>query len=203
MACAAKDCRRNTTKKPVTPAATETASMAQKAWTVKSYCQKSDQLIARDTPARSVRGELRGRDRGRGVGVGKLLFEPHDDPTASRRDDDFDGVAVEITEHRFGDDLIDGATAHLALGDPGDLVDNVSQRIEIVRHHNDGRSRFVADEIDEIDDLGLGGEIEGGQGFIEQQEWGAMNESLGQGDALALSSRELRQGSLGEGPGAR
>ena len=106
------------------------------------------------------------------VRVGELLFESDDDSSATGRHDHLDRVTVEVAEDRVVDDLVDRAASHLTSRDPQDLVDDALQGIEVVRDDHDGGAGAITDEVYEVDDLGLGREVEGGERLVEQEQLG-------------------------------
>ena len=62
---------------------------------------------------------------------------------------------------------------------------------EIVRDEEDGEIVGAAQIVEESDDLGLDGDVEGGGGLVGDEEARAVDDGHGDQDALALASGEL------------
>lgn len=54
-----------------------------------------------------------------------------------------------------------------------------------------GEAELVLQILEQVDDLGLDGDVEGACGFVADDETWAEGEGAGDGDALALAAREL------------
>ena len=83
--------------------------------------------------------------------------------------------------------LLDDAAA---LHD-GDAVGNLRNDGEVVGDEEHSEAVGMAEGAKEIEDLGLNGDVEGGGGLVGDEEAGAIGESDGDEDALALATGEL------------
>lgn len=93
-----------------------------------------------------------------------------------------------------------GADDHVLLhADVGDnvTVDHVHEAVGhaedavVVGHDHDGGAIFVREFAEEGDDVGPAVFIEGGGGFVGEDEAGAVDERAADGDALALAAGEV------------
>lgn len=89
------------------------------------------------------------------------------------------------------EDLGDGAGfVELSVGDDGDLVSDAAGEAHFVGDE-DEVAVFLAELLDHFEDLGGHFGIEGGSGFIEEEEAGFDGDGAGDGDALSLSAGEF------------
>lgn len=70
----------------------------------------------------------------------------------------------------------------------GDVVADGADDGEIVADEDVGQSVFGLESAQQFDDFDLDGAVEGGGGFVEEDELGPQDEGAGDGDALALSA---------------
>ena len=54
-----------------------------------------------------------------------------------------------------------------------------------------GQAQLVAEAEEQADDLGLQRDVEGGDGFVGDHEFGGAGQGAGDGDALALAAGEF------------
>ena len=54
-----------------------------------------------------------------------------------------------------------------------------------------GESQPLLDLLEQVDDAGLDGHVEGGHGLVENEQLGVEGQRAGDADALALAAREL------------
>src|SRR5205823_12640911 len=82
-----------------------------------------------------------------------------------------------------------GATLHnQALLQDENLVD-ITQGAEAVRDHD---HRAIHDQlVQRVHDLGIGRNVEGGSGLVEDQDGGVAQESAGNGNTLPLTAGEI------------
>jgi len=62
----------------------------------------------------------------------------------------------------------------------------------VVSDEQDAHVEFRAERVDDVEDLGLNGHIEGGRGFVGDQQFGLADETHGDDDALAKAPRVRR-----------
>ena len=70
----------------------------------------------------------------------------------------------------------------------GDVVTDSADNGEVVADEDVGQSVFGLESAQQFDDFDLDGAVEGGGGFVEEDELGPQDEGAGDGDALALSA---------------
>ena len=70
----------------------------------------------------------------------------------------------------------------------GDVVADSADDGEVVADEDVGQSVFGLESAQQFDDFDLDGTVEGGGGFVEEDELGPQDEGAGDGDALALSA---------------
>lgn len=70
----------------------------------------------------------------------------------------------------------------------GDVVADSADDGEVVADEDVGQSVFGLESAQQFDDFDLDGAVEGGGGFVEENELGPQDEGAGDGDALALSA---------------
>ena len=70
----------------------------------------------------------------------------------------------------------------------GYAVREVTDHGEVVGDKKHGELQLEAELLQEVDDLGLDADIEGGDGFVRDEETGLGAEGAGNGDALALTT---------------
>ena len=100
-------------------------------------------------------------------------------------------------------DLVPGAGLDDAAGlHDGDGVGEVSDEGHGVGDEQAGEVVAGLEVAEEVDDLGGDGDVECGDGLVEDEEGGAEGEGAGDVDALALAAGEL-VGIAGEGGGVR
>jgi hypothetical protein len=89
-------------------------------------------------------------------------------------------------------DLISGAGLHdFAQVHDGDAVADVLDDGEVVGDEEVGEREFLLELFEEVDDLCLDRDVEGGDGFVEDEELRIQGERSGDADALALTTGEL------------
>ena len=103
------------------------------------------------------------------------------------------GVGV---EGLAGGDFDDGAGVH-----DGDVVGHGADDGEVVGDEEVAEAEAVLQVKQEVDDLGLHGDVEGGDGFVGDDEIGAECEGAGDADALALAAGEFVGVAVGGGLG--
>ena len=72
-----------------------------------------------------------------------------------------------------------------------DAVREVADHAEVVGDENHGQVEVLAKAFEEIEDLGLDGDIERGDRLIGDDELGLRGEGAGDGDTLALAAGEF------------
>ncbi len=93
---------------------------------------------------------------------------------------------------RVGEDAVGGAGFdHVALLHHHDLVRHGADDAQVVADEDIGEAPFALEVAQEVDDLDLDGHVEGGGGFVEDDEPGTQDHGAGDGDALALAAREF------------
>jgi hypothetical protein len=80
----------------------------------------------------------------------------------------------------------DGTLAH-----DGDVVGDVADDGEVVRDEDHGEIQIAREVGEEVEDLRLDGDVEGGDGFVGNDEFGLGGKGPGDGDALALAAGEF------------
>ena len=73
----------------------------------------------------------------------------------------------------------------------GDSVGYVRDDGEIVRDEEHGEREFVAEVVEQVEDLLLDGNVERGGGFVGDEQLRAVDDGHGDHDALAHASGEL------------
>jgi hypothetical protein len=105
------------------------------------------------------------------------------------------GFAGVVADFGPGSGFDDAAVLH-----DGDAVAEVADERHRVRDEEAGEGVALLEVAEEIDDLGADGDVEGADGFVEDEDLGAEGEGTGDVDALALASGELVR-VAGEGGG--
>ena len=85
-----------------------------------------------------------------------------------------------------------GTLKHTALSDEGDAVGRAACETHLMSDKDDGFAGF-AKLGNHIEDFGGHLGIEGGSGFVQKQKSGVHREGPGYGDALALTTTQLRR----------
>ena len=98
--------------------------------------------------------------------------------------------ALEDLAHAAG--LDDAALLH-----DHDVVGEVADHRQVVGDEDEGDAEVAAQVGEELDDLGLDRDVEGGDGLVGDDELGLQGEGAGDGDALALAAGELVRVALG------
>ena len=93
------------------------------------------------------------------------------------------GVEVEVVA---GADFDDFAEVH-----DGDAVGDVPHDGQVVGDEQVGEVEFALQVVEEVDDLGLDGDVEGGDGFVGDDQFRAQGQGAGDADALALAAGEF------------
>ncbi len=70
--------------------------------------------------------------------------------------------------------------------------------MRIVRAAKKGTMGGVDEFVDESKEILFEDEVEGGEGFVEKEKLGLLHERDAEGDALALTSRELGRFAFGQ-----
>ena len=73
----------------------------------------------------------------------------------------------------------------------GDVIAHVADDAQVVRDEQVSQTQLFLQPLHQIQDLCLNGHIECRHGFITNQQFGSTGQGAGQGDALALATREL------------
>ena len=73
----------------------------------------------------------------------------------------------------------------------GDTIGDLGDDGEVVGDEEDGEVVSAAEGAEEIQDLGLDGDVECGGGLVGDEECGAVDEGHGDEDALTLAAGEL------------
>ena len=92
-------------------------------------------------------------------------------------------VGEELSGSRLLDDLAGVHDEH-AVGPAGDDA-------HVVGDEDDRHLQLPAELVDEIEDLGLDGDVERGRGLVGDEQLGLAGEGHGDHDALAQAAREL------------
>jgi hypothetical protein len=93
---------------------------------------------------------------------------------------------------RLTEDLFRGAELNQAARvHDGDAVRHLRDYREIVRDKKHGESKLLPQLVEQIEHLRLDGDIQGGSGFVGDQQLWAIHDGHGDHHALALASREL------------
>ena len=71
------------------------------------------------------------------------------------------------------------------------VIGDVAHHGEVVGDENHGQVEFFAELEQEVDDLGLNGDVERADGFVGNDEFGFGGQRSGDGDSLALAAGEL------------
>jgi len=96
------------------------------------------------------------------------------------------GVCGSGGDGEGGTDLDDAAEVH-----DGDAVADVTDDGEVVCNKKIGESQALLEAAEEIEDLGLNGDVESGDGLIADDEVGFDGECASDTNALALAAAEL------------
>jgi hypothetical protein len=94
-----------------------------------------------------------------------------------------EGVVVKLADGRLLDDF---AHIHHGYGVAGELDDG-----EVVRDEQVGEGEFLLEVFEEIEDLGLDGDVEGADGFVADDEFWLEDEGTGDADTLSLAAGEF------------
>ena len=90
------------------------------------------------------------------------------------------------------DDLLGGADFDgVAFPHDHDAVADVFDDGEVVRDEKHGDAALALDVLEEVDDLGADGNVEGADGFVANEEARFDSEGAGDADALALAAAEF------------
>ena len=89
-------------------------------------------------------------------------------------------VGVDLFDGAFFDDF---AEVH-----DGDAVADVADHAEVVGDEEVGEVVFVLQVLQEVDDLGLDGDVEGGDWLVGDDEGGVEGEGARDADALTLAA---------------
>ncbi len=73
----------------------------------------------------------------------------------------------------------------------GDAVGDLADNGQVVAGEEHGEAAFALQGLHQFQHLGLDGDVEGGCGFVGEQELGLVDEGHGDEDALALAAGEL------------
>ena len=93
---------------------------------------------------------------------------------------------------RVGEDLADRAFLHDAAEiHDRDAIAEMAHDGKVVADEEHGEAELAAQGGEQGEDLGLNGDIEGGDRFVGDKEVGAGGEGAGDADALALAAGEL------------
>lgn len=90
------------------------------------------------------------------------------------------------------DDLLDGTKLDdLASEHDRDAIAHVTDHAHVVADEEIAHAQLALQVFEEVEDLGLDGDIEGAGGLVADDEVGVEGESAGDADALALPAAEL------------
>ena len=78
----------------------------------------------------------------------------------------------------------------LAFPHHDDTVGDLGDHAHVMGDEDDGHALFFLQELDELEDLGLDGDIERGRRLVGDQDLGLAGERHGDHDALAHAARE-------------
>ena len=93
---------------------------------------------------------------------------------------------------RIVEDAVDVADLHdFAQVHHGDPVGDVPHHGQVVGHHQVAQPEFRAELVQQVDDPGLDGHVQGGHRLVQDHEFGVHGEGAGDPDALALAAGEL------------
>ena len=79
----------------------------------------------------------------------------------------------------------------------GDAVGDVAHHRKIVGDEQVGQAKLLLQIFQEVDDLCLDGDVEGGNGLVEDEQIRTQRQRAGDGDALSLAAGELTRPPLG------
>ena len=97
-----------------------------------------------------------------------------------------------IGMHGMGIELVAlGQLHHLAVIHDADAVREILDHAEVVRDEHDGQAQFILQVIEQVDHLRLNGHVQGGHGFIGDNELGSCDYCPRNADALALAAGKL------------
>ena len=168
--------------------------------------------------AADAAGELDGRRAAAGLGVGAAFGEvaacrprrgvgdlPRDGGQAlpgrgrlGQGPDERLGVGVA----GVGEELVHARPFHdLAGVHDGHVVGDLGHDAEVVGHEDHGHAQFVAQGGQQVQDLGLDGDVQRGGGLVGQQDTGLADQGHGDHGPLAHAAGELV--GIGAGPGRR
>ena len=72
-----------------------------------------------------------------------------------------------------------------------DVIRNVADHREVVGDEDHGEAEFSAQLAQQVEDLGLDGDVEGGDRFVGDDQFRLRGEGAGDGDPLALAAGKL------------
>ena len=127
----------------------------------RGHVAREDDALAR--PSRPGIRDGRRREQGLGVGMQGLLVEV-------RRAGDL-GDDAEVHDRHAGGDVLDDR--------------------EVVGDEEVGEAELLLEVLEEVEDLGLDGDVEGRDGLVAEHQLGPQGEGAGDADALALAAGEL------------
>ena len=73
----------------------------------------------------------------------------------------------------------------------GDAAADLADGPQIVGDEEQGHAGLVLDLPEQVQNLGADGDVQGGHGFVGDDEFGAQGQGAGDADALALAAGEL------------
>ena len=92
----------------------------------------------------------------------------------------------------MGEKLLGGRLLHqMAQIHHAHAVGDVAHHAHVVSDEQVGQPALILQILQQVDDLGLYGHIQGGNGLVAHHHLGVKDEGAGQADALALSAAEL------------
>ena len=104
-----------------------------------------------------------------------------------------------VREQRVGRALLD----HLAGVHHGHLVGPAGDHAEVVGDQDDGHAEVASQRVDEVEDLRLDGDVEGGRGLVGDEQLGLAGQGDGDHHPLPHAARELVRVVVDPGCGAR
>ena len=146
-------------------------------------------------------GGFGGGEFGPGLAV---VFEEVDGARHVAQQDDAAALGVGVGhggggEQSPGVGVLGVAVKRVAVGEfddaaqvhDGDAVAEVFDDGEVVGDEKVGEAEFVLEVLEKVEDLGLDADVEGGDGFVADDEFGIETQGAGNTDALALAAGKL------------
>src|SRR5690348_15482582 len=106
------------------------------------------------------------------------------------RDVDVDVSLVQLNEKIRTDDLVEGASNDLAVEDEDDPVENLQQRVQVVRDQDHRHLSLGADMLDQMHYLVLTLEVQACHRLIQEQKLRIGEQRLSNQQPLLLAARK-------------